>query len=67
VGGQAPAEEDAVSEALEWELLERQVREEERRAEAEEVGAGGGRRGGGGSYRCCYPHLPSYHPQTRRR
>ena len=34
-----PAEEDAVSEASEWELRERREREEERRAEAEELGA----------------------------
>jgi hypothetical protein len=34
-----PAEEDAQSEASEWELRERREREEERRAEAEELGA----------------------------
>jgi hypothetical protein len=35
----APVEEDAQSEASEWELRERREREEERRAEAEELGA----------------------------
>jgi ribonuclease HI len=35
----APAEEDAQSEASEWEFLERREREEERRAEAEGLGA----------------------------
>ena len=35
----APAEEDARSEASEWELRERREREEERAAEAEELGA----------------------------
>jgi hypothetical protein len=35
----APAEEDAQSEASEWELWVRREREEERRAEAEELGA----------------------------
>jgi hypothetical protein len=35
----APAEEDAQSEASEWELRERSDREEERRVEAEELGA----------------------------
>jgi hypothetical protein len=35
----APAEEDAPSEASEWELRERREREEERRAEAEELSA----------------------------
>ena len=34
-----PAEEDAQSEASEWELRERREREEERRVEAEELGA----------------------------
>ena len=34
-----PAEEDAQSEASEWELRERREREEERMAEAEEMGA----------------------------
>jgi hypothetical protein len=34
-----PTEEDAQSEASEWELRERRGREEERRVEAEEVGA----------------------------
>jgi hypothetical protein len=34
----APAEEDAQSEAPEWELRERREREEERRAEDEELG-----------------------------
>jgi hypothetical protein len=33
-----PAEEDAQSEASEWELRERREMEEERRAEAEELG-----------------------------
>ena len=36
-----PAENDAGSEALEWELRERREREEERGAEAEELGAEG--------------------------
>jgi hypothetical protein len=36
------AEEDAQSEASEWELRERRESEEERRVEAEELGAGGG-------------------------
>jgi hypothetical protein len=35
----APAEEDARSEASEWELRERREREEERAVEAEELGA----------------------------
>jgi hypothetical protein len=35
----APAEEDAQSEASEWELRERREREEERRAEVEALGA----------------------------
>jgi hypothetical protein len=35
----APDEEDAQSEASEWELRERREREEERRAEAEGMGA----------------------------
>jgi hypothetical protein len=35
----APAEEDAQSEASDWELRERREREEERRAEAEGLGA----------------------------
>jgi hypothetical protein len=35
----APAEEDAQSEASEWEIWERTEREEERRAEEEEMGA----------------------------
>jgi hypothetical protein len=35
----APAEEDAQSEASEWELQERKEWEEERRQEAEELGA----------------------------
>jgi hypothetical protein len=41
VGRLAPAlaEEDAQSEASEWELRERREREEERRVEAEELGA----------------------------
>jgi hypothetical protein len=34
----APDEEDAQSEASEWELRERREREEERRAEAEQLG-----------------------------
>ena len=45
VGRWAPnlaADEDARSEASEWELRERREREEERRVEAEELGAGGG-------------------------
>ena len=37
-GVPAPAEEDAQSEASEWELRERREREEERRAEDEELG-----------------------------
>jgi hypothetical protein len=37
----APAEEDAQSEASEWELWERREREEERRVEAEELGVWG--------------------------
>jgi len=37
----APAEEDARSEASEWELRERKEWEEERRVEAEELGAEG--------------------------
>jgi hypothetical protein len=44
VGRRAPnpaTEEDAQSEASEWELQERREREEERRVEAEELGAGG--------------------------
>jgi hypothetical protein len=36
-----PAEDDAQSEASEWEPQERREREEERRVEAEELGAGG--------------------------
>jgi hypothetical protein len=36
-----PAEDDAQSEASEWELRERRGGEEERRVEAEELGAGG--------------------------
>ena len=40
VGRRVPAEEDAGSEASEWELRERREREEERSAEAEELGAG---------------------------
>jgi len=36
-----PVEEDAKSEASEWELRERREREEERRAEAEELGTRG--------------------------
>jgi len=41
VGRRGPAEEDAGSEAPEWELRESQEREEEREAEAEELGAAG--------------------------
>jgi len=37
----APAEEDARSEASEWERRERRKRQEERRVEAEGLGAGG--------------------------
>ena len=39
VGRLVPTEEDAGSEASQWELRERREREEERRAEAEELGA----------------------------
>jgi len=39
VGRLVPAEEDAGSEASEWELRERRERGEERRVEAEELGA----------------------------
>ena len=41
VGRRVPAEEDAGSEASEWELRERREREEEREVEAEELGAVG--------------------------
>ena len=41
VGRLVPSEEDAGSEASEWELRERREREEERRADAEELGAEG--------------------------
>ena len=41
VGRLVPAEEDAGSEASEWELRERSEREEERRVETEKLGAAG--------------------------
>jgi len=46
VGRRVPAEEDAGSDASEWELRERREREEEREAGTEELGAELGGRGG---------------------
>ena len=60
-----PTEEDTGSEASEWELCERQEREEESEAEAEELGAAG-ELGAGEELPLSYPRPPSWHPQGMR-
>ena len=54
VGRRVPAEEDAGSEASEWELRERRERGEEREAEAGELGAAG--------ELCAWKELPLFLP-----
>jgi len=66
VGRLVPTEEDARSEASEWELRELREREAAREAEAEELGAAG-ELGAGRSHHCSCLRLPSWHPQTRTR